>query len=714
MRSSADRNVGVRRRRALRRAAIVMAAVAAGVTPALAQAPPPVNPVMYGSLTFGGQWLDVDGDAARLQRYRDLESGVRIARARQRYDTRTWGFDVAADRLGGDDQRVSAQATRYGRMKSWFEWTQIPLFYSELTATAYRRDGHPGVLTLDPGVRGSQASVGAAARPFTLASRRDTARAGLLLTPTPAWDLSLAVQSTSRTGEMPWSTSFGFSNVVEVPAPLDHRTTDLEAAAEWGNDAGSVRVQYDGSWFSNQVPALIWDNPLRTVDSPSAGSARGQSALWPDSTRHTMSVTGTVRAPARSRVTLTASVGAWNQDETLLPFTINSQIAPIPLERESAEAHAVVTSLGASVTSRPAPRVWFNVRYRLYDFDNQTPSLATPQAVSYDQTLQTLPLGRTEAFGYRRQWLDADVSYDLTTFLAASAGYGLEDVHRTFRSIETTTEHTLRTSLDTRGSAWITLRAVYEHGERTGDGFDEEVLDEIGEQTSLRQFDISSRRRDRVSAVAQITPIDAVGITGTVGISRDHRPDARFGLQEADARFYSLGVDYVPLEGVVAGLTWGLDRYTTLQQSRQAIPGPQFEDPTRDWTTDISDRVRTITASLDLVDVLPRTGVHASYDFSGSRGRYIYGLAPDTTLTAPTPLPDVTNDWHRVGADVEYRLTAGLALGLAYAYERYRIEDFALDTGTLSRLNMPSTLILGNAWRPYTAHLAWLHLACVW
>ena len=40
----------------------------------------------------------------------------------------------------------------------------------------------------------------------------------------------------------------------------------------------------------------------------------------------------------------------------------------------------------------------------------------------------------------------------------------------------------------------------------SGSGFDEQTLDDIGEQVSLRQFDISDRNSDRFSAIVQVMP----------------------------------------------------------------------------------------------------------------------------------------------------------------------------------------------------------------
>jgi hypothetical protein len=85
---------------------------------------------------------------------------------------------------------------------------------------------------------------------------------------------------------------------------VDTRTNDITTAAEWSNRQGVVRVAYDGSLFANATDTLVWDNPLRITDQthPSAsagnGSSQGRLPLWPDSSAHTVSGSGSVNLPA--------------------------------------------------------------------------------------------------------------------------------------------------------------------------------------------------------------------------------------------------------------------------------------------------------------------------------------------------------------------------------------------------------------------------------
>src|SRR5205085_2324745 len=144
---------------------------------------------------------------------------------------------------------------------------------------------------------------------------------------------------------------------------------------------------------------------------------------------------------------------------------------------------------------------------------------------------------------------------------------------------DTTTEDTARLSADLTGLSWLTLRGLYEHGRRTGSGFDEQALDDIGEQVSLRQFDLSNRDSDRVSAIVQVMPAPMWSLNGSLSVGRERRPGTAFGLRSNDNHAYSVGADFVPRDTVSFGLSYDDETYTALQASRQANPGVQFNDP---------------------------------------------------------------------------------------------------------------------------------------
>ena len=74
----------------------------------------------------------------------------------------------------------------------------------------------------------------------------------------------------------------------------------------------------------------------------------------------------------------------------------------------------------------------------------------------------------------------------------------------------------------------------------------------------------------------------------------------------------------------------------------------------------------------------------------------------------------VLNELHRATVDVKYFFVTHLSAGLSYWFDKYNVDDFALGTQTITRINMPSALLLGNVWRPYTAHTVWARLSYLW
>jgi MtrB/PioB family decaheme-associated outer membrane protein len=674
------------------------------------------NVIDFGvrSTSFGA-----NSDEARFQRYRDLRDGGTLDLFRFGRQNDGYKFNVQADHVGYRDQRYTASYNNYGNVKASFEWNQIPLFFSQDTSTLYTTSA-PGVLLLPDSIQTALqnktttlASAVAQASVFDLRLQRSIADFKVTYSATPHLDLNLAVKHTAKTGNQPWAGTFGVSNnSVELAAPLDTRTTELGAAAEWANDRGSMRVGYDGSFFRNNIGTLVWDNPMRITDSPTAGPVQGRESLWPNSDMNAGTISGLLKLPARSRATAYISIGNWSQNDPLIPFTSNSALPPIALDRPTADVQARVTSMAYTFNSRPTSTLWLNARFRSYEFDNRTPVFHVANTANYDTSVSASE--GTNPYSYTRRTFDADASLTPIPHAAFRVGYTREAIHQTFRVFDTTTEDTLRLSADATGVSWLTLRGVYEHAKRVGSGLDEQTLDDIGEQVSLRQFDISDRNSDRFSAIVQAIPVSQLSFNATVSAGKEDRPGAAFGLRSNDNHAYSVGFDYIPIDKVSLGVEYEHEVFTSLQGSRQANPGVQFNDPTRDWTTDADDTAKTLTASLDLLKLIKRTDVRVAYNYSRAQSVYVYGLAPNSTLAVPVQLPPVVNEFQRGTLDLRYYLTTHLAAGLVYWYDKYRVNDFALGQETLTSIAQPSILMLGYLYRPYTANTVSLRFTYLW
>jgi hypothetical protein len=212
----------------------------------------------------------------------------------------------------------------------------------------------------------------------------------------------------------------------------------------------------------------------------------------------------------------------------------------------------------------------------------------------------------------------------------------------------------------------------------------------------------------------QVTPFSALSFNGTVSAGTEERPGTVFGLRSNHNHTYSIGVDYVPRTAVSLGVSYEYEKYDATQASRQANPGPQFNDPTRDWTTESGDRAHTVSASMDLLKLWPKTDIRVAYTLSRAESVYVYGLTANTTLPPVVQLPAVLNELQRGTVDVRYHLTRHVAVGGYYWYDKYSVNDFALGSQTLSTLAQPSFLILGYLYRPYTANTFAGRLTYAW
>src|SRR5207248_226757 len=183
-------------------------------------------------------------------------------------------------------------------------------------------------------------------------------------------------------------------------------------------------------------------------------------------------------------------------------------------------------------------KVSFTARYRAYDFDNRTPAFHVGNTVAYDTSPAAFAEGGTSPYSYTRRTFDGEASFTPIAHAALRAGYTREVIDQTFRSFDTTTEDIVRLSADASGVSWLTVRGVYEHGKRVGSGFDEQALDDIGEQVSLRQFDISDRTSNRFSAIAQVMPLSQLSVNGSFSLGNEDRPGAGFGLRSNDNHAY--------------------------------------------------------------------------------------------------------------------------------------------------------------------------------
>jgi MtrB/PioB family decaheme-associated outer membrane protein len=671
---------------------------------------------------IGGRFTGVDGDPARFQRYQDLRSGVLFTDARYGKEDSggNWLYRVAADNVGYRDQRYFGEYERTGKFHITGLWDEIPQFYSVDTKTAYSRNGNPLLLD-DAAQRAAQNGAGLSVYPpispqFDLMERRDTGKFNLRATPTPNLDVTAAFTSTRHRGELPWGGSFGFSNDVEVALPYDSRTNDLTLGTEWTNGRQMLRVAYDGSWFNNLDDTLTWDSPLRLTDSSGSGPGSGRMALWPTNSAQTVSAAGYSKFAHRTQITGFISFGVWNNNQPLLPFTVNSALPAIALPRTTAEADAHVFTTNLNLVSRPATDWEFTAHAKVYDYNNNTPSAAITKYVAYDTSVGTSVTGGPELYAHNRTTFDADATYTGVKPVALNIGYTRNNAGYDERIFASSGENVLRLSADAMGTQWATFHAKYEYGSRTGSDLNQNLLVQIGEQPDMRHYDLADRNRNQFTGIIDFVPDDRWTFSVSGGVGTDDYPDTNLGLQHTTFRTVSVGADFHdPNSGISAGGSYNLERYSGLQRSRSASSDPsQFNDPNRNWTADSAETVNYFSIYVSPPKLGEKTEARLSYDFSYAEGSYLYTVVAGGPLPPPSQLPNVYNKLQQLHLEVRHRLSHKLVLTGTYLYEPFRVYDFAFDPSVVNGIVQPSSLVLGYVYRPYTANSGMVGLRYYW
>jgi MtrB/PioB family decaheme-associated outer membrane protein len=719
-------------------------------TPAVTQTTPaapattPESPKI-GRVDFGFRGGSLDGDEARYSRFRDLRDGAFLDGFRLQRETETWLFRGEANNVGYRDQRFFGGYESIGKLKAAFEWNQVPTFISKDARSIWTDQGG-GVLSINDAIQQSIQDAGsnvaardtaitaamAGATQVDLRSRRDNAAFDMVYTLNRDVDVKFKVRNSARSGNniyaFGFGTSPGLNPAVEIGVPMDDRTTDVRGALEFANAKAFLSVGYNGSWFDNQIPYVRFDNPLRAVDANN-GPSVGGAVMWPSNTFFNVNANASYKFAPRTRASLALSFGQASQDDRLAIATPNTALVAPSYSRGTTEGRADVVTMLYALTARPTAALSLNARYRYYDYNNKTPHWASSTVIG-DWTANPTNIWENEPNSFKRKTLDLDASYSPMSFVSLSAGFGREDADRTFRIFENTAENVFRVSADSTGNQYVTVRAKYEYSKREGSGFEEHLLEEVGEQPDTRHFDVANRKRGRFTTSVVVTPVDTFAINAAVSRGKDDYYETGFGLRDNENTAFSLGFDVTPTDMVSFGLSYGREKFTAFQYSRTANPlsptNTTFLDPTRDWSIDSDDKVNTFTASLDLIKALPKTDIRFSYDVSDGKAAYVYGgPALSNSSVFPTvpvqQLAPVENTLKGARADAQYFVRPNVALGLAYWYEDYAVKDFAMGPETLNALNpanasgvFASTIYSGYLYRPYTAHTVWLRMSYLW
>jgi MtrB/PioB family decaheme-associated outer membrane protein len=757
------------------------ASPAPAASPAAAEMPPAFS---LRRIDFGVQGVETDTNSSRFQEYRDVPTGIVIPFARFAGGEK-FGYDVTAENVLQSDARyrVRAGPASFGIEA---EFIKIPHRFGNSGVTLLEDTG-PGVLSISPTLRrtfqseierqfaANKAGVNytflsslvnpslAAQTPIDIALLRERGQVELRLTRDKPYDIRVLYFQEHRRGTRAAGTSFGFGNVVESPEPIDYRTRDFAATAEWTRKSLLLRGSFHYNDFANRIPFEEFANPFRATDStdasaytgPASGSiggpAFGRESLAPDNKAVTGSVGFLLKFAKRSRLSADATLGQWTQNDTFMPFSTNTAITtPVratdlsSLPARSLDGKIRTLSFSSAFTTRPADHLTLTARLRRYDLRNDTPRIAFPLGyVRFDAVWEDIPR-ISVPYGTTTDAFTASAAYDFGT-VSLEGGYRYDKRDRTFRETESTGQNLGFVKADLRPSDWLVVRGSFEKGSRGFKGLEIERSEDAsfldpgapanllaapsgtlcpsGTICNLR-FDQSKKNLDRYGAFVELSPGGKASVTLSYIKGKDRYTESLFGLIRADNESISAEADYTPHERMNLFAFYTRENIATFQRGRQSAATVSL-NPLDDWTSEIKDKINSLGggATFGLVKEKVELLLNGSYQSVDGNNDFNspVGGAPELARRATGGITDIPffddTKLYTLSAELAYHVTKGFRLGLGGWYEKYKLRDLSsndISEGVLLTNYVPGSFFLAANDHDYKAHVLYVRASYLW
>lgn len=596
-------------------------------------------------------------------------------------------------RLGLDSRAVRVKGDWKDLLELRASYQGIPVRTYDNTTTPYRGNGSDRLTLPSNWVRApttqGMTQLDSALQDVKIKQDWDIYTAGLSFTPARHWDYDVDYRRIERDGQDIYAGSFLF-NTAEFTRPIDYHTDEVTAKAGYTARDWQLALAYSGSFFDNASKSLTWEN---AYSPQSAGQDSGQLALPPDNHAHQITLSGSLRLPARTTVNAHVSVGRMKQDDKLLPYTTNQMLVMngvvAPLPENSVNGEVDTTNIEVRAASSPVAKFTVDGRFRYNQRDNKTPE-RTFDYVLTDFAPAPVPVMNT-AYDYDRYDYELGGEYRFTSRTRFHAG--LE--HQNFKRSDQERKHTRTDRLSTRldSSSFEILDLNFEIYAERRDGSDYESINNVPDPQNPRMRLYNMSDRDRHGAKSYLSLL--AGERGSIGInfeaSKDEYKNVPLGLKDSSYTGFGFDLSWLLARDVMTYATTHWEQSKAKQDNSQNFS-------TTDWKGKTNDKYFTTTLGLKYPHLIRNLAANIEYSYAKSTG----DISNDTS-GLESEFPTVKTRFHQLRLGLEYPYNTALSLKFGYLFQKYSDNDWALDG--VSPDTVPNLLSLGAEPQHYTNHV---------
>ena len=723
------------------------------------------------------------------EEYGEIPNGFVLGLYKVEFDKEKYQFEFEATNVGLNNQSLKAEGGQPGEMMWKASYDKMPHLFSYEARSPYTNEGG-GKMTLNGGWRNSQLasdSQSAVTATNTAMNNRfnagvSTALAGAAYVPLgldienasldlkfhPAHDftLELGTKRTTTVGTKAQPASFGFSNAIELAAPVNWETNEAYLDMQLAKKEYQLAFSYRLSDFNNKIDSLFWDNPKRLTDqyqtsshySAGDGAAKGQMSNAPDNRAHAFKLEGGVALPMNSRFSFEGGYQRWTANNDMMTYTGNSQFVPANTAAAAAGLTFDATDLANrpsstvdgridvytylfKLTSRPLSWLKGTLTHDAYIMENMSTVYTLPGWAVFDQVWHSEPGAKTPREQFREDKTALKLDYDVTSWLSGDLGVSHKYEKRT-REIPKgkTDEATAGFQVRPANDLFVNLSSLF--SARRGNGMDLSHYPTVSgtvktyytEHPGLRRIDVADRNRQTARAQVQWNPGEA-SVSLSARLTEDKYRLGKGDPTGGDIFVYpdlygitsdinkSVGVDAsVPVGGVTVDGYYTFDIGTRYLRSSQtaaagtsgyALPGEGASttaimtgDPRSRWETRMTDRSHIAGIAMTFSPVAKLKAM-LGYDITSTLQNHDTMYAGSLASTAADPynsFPTSRRMTQTVRANGQYKLTENLTVAANYIFEKFDATDYGFDDRTLRDRSNASIFLGVNPIRNYYAH----------
>jgi len=624
----------------------------------------------YNGLNEKGAYLKADLTAL----YRDDEGNY---------------WDIKGDSLGLDSSYFGVEGGRQGQYKVKLEVDQITRYALDTGRTPYSGDS-PQTLAADwvnaPTTAGFT-TLYSNLQDVNFSTRRRHFKLGGEFISSTRWSYEAWFTRQTKKANQATAFSFGFNRSAILSQPIDYTTdeTELKANYSYADFNGQIALSY--SDFQSANNAFNWDN---AYDSPT-GAPQGQAGNTPDNSRQQILFSGNYMGVKNVQFTGLMSFAQLKQNQTYLPYSVNTDLNPPSLPQNSLNGKVKVFTTNLASHWQYSPLQTWNFTYEHHEQVNET-ERNTYSYVTTDNVLTSTPRANSP-YSFRNQKLKLRSDYKFSNQIKLSGGGKFSLFDRTYQYIE----HTKDTDLWAKFKQGIDNNLQYsiktEYNNRKIDNYS--ALSEVtpADNPLMRKYNMADRVGYKVEFNLAYSLTDAV-LFNFSGDAAQYDYDATtIGLTESDDVSIGLDVQYMANEDLAFN---GFIQNTRIQ-SKQA--GSQLYS-TADWYANNDDNILTLGLGSSYQLIADRLKIGADYVYANS------SAAIDISVGEPFPDLITRRDTFVLYAD--YNIDETLTIKTRYQYERYSEDNWYIDDVAPDTLT--NVLTLGEITPSYKIGVIWLSL----